>query len=178
MCEIFFNKRSSYQLFLVIDDAIDLDEVVVEDDEIKNEISLNELTITFDKFAEKPLNDHEIIRITNCPSLDAVLETFLVVMFKIIGTKSANIFLNFKIKSSIDEMSEDQFKKICNQIKSFKKSILISFESTVDKSCIVCWKLKDTGEVFKLNVEANSVGLGGFVCDFLLKSIKENFNGE
>jgi hypothetical protein len=75
-------------------------------------------------------------------------------------------------------MNEYQLAKLKTHMNSFKRSFLISFESTVDGSSVTYWRFQNTMQIFSLQINSNTAKVGDFVREFLLSSLKNNFNGK
>jgi hypothetical protein len=139
-----------------------------------------EFSCDFSEVQEKILllKDEKIFTVFGCPSTDSMISIFPLVMQEFFLKVAATILLRMHITEKLTDLSETQLHNFINLVENFQQSFLVSLESTVDNSCILYWKLKESFQIFKLKIEKNSCEVGNFLSDFIYKSLHMNRSGK
>lgn len=91
------------------------------------------------------------------------------------NTNSYMQAIEVKIDGEISKPREEFIKKFNDKF-DISRSILISFESSVNESCIVMWRFKENERFFYIKIERKEIK--DFVRNFIRNSIKIGHNGE
>lgn len=168
---------------IVFDDspkAEDEETKLIDMSHVYEEIPSVELEFDFSSVRQiiPTLRNHQILTIRNTPSMASALGSILILTRGFFIRFWSALCVHFKIKSEVSELDDFQLHEFVKSFDGFQKSFLIIFESTLNGSCLIYWRLKETLQIFSLLIGENSVNLGKFVREFLFKSLKCGFNGE
>lgn len=143
--------------------------------EYTEEKRLNEIEINFTGINELIIyNNPESLMIKRCPSMSCVINSLSTILdMNLLSINS----MNFKINERLKELNEIDFLKLAMFFKKFQRFFIVSFVSVVDNTNQIYWRTKDSFQIFSLHIETNSCGLSDFVKKFLIKSLKEDHDG-
>lgn len=143
---------------------------------IKDENSL-EYEIHFSCIARiiPMLRDSFSIKITHCPSMALVLNSFQIFASSLFAHSSTALCLHFFIEENIEEINEIQLLNLAIHFKTLKKPILIIFESTTENKCAMYWKPKNTMQIFVLSTFSV---VEDFLKNFLLNFLAKGADGK
>lgn len=126
------------------------------------------------KFSES-LN-FETIKIKECPSTTAALSLLSAEWFKVKLTQNSSLLsLNFTITGNVNE--DDVMQKM--GLYNIENKLVIIFESTTNKNCVVWWKYQGGCEKFKYVVLSDAENnFTRLILDFMRISIKFHKSGK
>lgn len=140
---------------------------------IEREIEYNSLHTELPK-----VENHIILKINKCPSLNAALNLLPIVTEKFLAKFSSSTSIEFKIIGRMEDFHELNNFNLFKNFKEFKKTFLISFESIADGSCSIFWRLRNKTKIYSVKIDKNTAEVGKFVRNFLLVSLKSGHNGK
>lgn len=124
------------------------------------------------------LRNHQILSIKNCPSLTNALSKIKLLVAGFLVKFVSALCLCFTINDEVDRLTEIEFHEFFECFKGYSRSFLIIFKSMVNNHWMMYWRLKDTQQVFSLNLTENLPELGNFVMQFLFQSLKNGHSGK
>lgn len=131
----------------------------------------------------KSENDFHLLQINDCPSMQEGIDLILNDAFKeeFIQCPSA-IGVSIKFNEKFKVLDFSQLDDMENKYSDIERSILISFQSTVDEKFFIRWRLKDKIKMLTLEVEESHgedlKEVEGFLTNFLMKSLVNGETGE
>lgn len=123
-------------------------------------------------------SDVEVLTIASCPSESEAFNQFPSIVDDFFTKTPTSIGVKLEINEEFDQLSDQQLFQLMEVFKNIKKSFLIAFESTVDKSSFIYWRFAVDEHFFSLKVESNETKVGDFVGDVLMKTLRHGFDGK
>jgi hypothetical protein len=123
-------------------------------------------------------NNTSVLEVTKCQSIDSIINCFEFLVQEFLVKILPAICIRFMVNVSGIALSDAQYHDFVEHLKNFKRSFLITFQSSIDNSCVVYWRLKDKFNIFELKIETNKFEVADFVRNLILQELLRNSNGK
>lgn len=124
------------------------------------------------------LSSCEILRVRSCPSMLSAVNWMSMLVEKFFKMFSSAKCVEFHIDClAIVELNEYYYIKFVEKFREFRWSFMVSFESSIDESFCIYWRIENTEHIFSLCVAANDAKICSFTKNFLMMALKNGKNG-
>lgn len=128
-------------------------------------------------FNENVLRNRETLKIFNCPSIPEVLFSMPKFTKGFLVKFSRAICLHYMIHERMEDLDEVQLLEMAINFKELEKSFIIIFESALDGSLLIYWRLNGLKNIFSMTLSGEKNFLN-FIKEFIFTSLEKGHNGK